>query len=74
MTNKEKCSLVVGKDLIPDPGLGEFIEGYTNKRDPFPYKFLWWFLVPIVGQIVVPMFVIIFFLGKLFGKKHFVSL
>ena len=74
MTNKEKCSLIVGNALIPDPGLGEFIEGYTNKMDPFPYKLLWWFLVPIVGQILVPMFVIIFFLVKLFRKKHVVYL
>ena len=33
MTNKEKCSLSVDKDFIPDAGLGKFIEGYTTERD-----------------------------------------
>lgn len=74
MTNKTKCSINVEKDFIPDAGLGKFIEGYTNKKDSFPYKFLWWLLLPIAGQIIVLMLVIIYFSGKIFGKKHTVYL
>lgn len=67
MTNKEKVSLNVSKDLIPDAGIGEFVEGYSSQRNPFNYKFLLWLLVPIAGQIVVVMYVLGFFLGKLLG-------
>lgn len=74
MTNKEKCSLKVEKDLIPDSGLGEFIEGYTNEKDTFAYKFLWWLLIPIVGWTVVFMMVMIFLLTKIFGTKQVIYL
>lgn len=71
-SNRGKCAINAAYDDIPSVGLGTFIEGYTNTRDSFPYKFLWWLLVPIAGQIIVPLFVLFYFLGKLFGAKHFV--
>lgn len=74
MTNKEKCSLKLAKDVVPDAGLGEFMEGYTSKRDGHPYKFLWWLLVPIVGWIVVPFWVIIYVLSRTFRNESFIYL
>lgn len=72
MTSKEKCALVAGRDIIPNVGLGEFVEGYTNKKDSFPYYILWWFLFPIVGQILVPLIILFYYLQRLFGTKHVV--
>lgn len=73
-SNRGKCAINAAFDDIPSVGLGIFIEGYTNTRDPFPYKFLWWFFVPFVGQIIVPFFILFYFLFKIFGAKHFVYL
>ena len=74
MTNKERCSLNRAKDIIPDAGLGEFIEGYTSKREGHPYKSLLWLLVPIIGWIVVPMLLIVYCLKRYFRDESFIYL
>lgn len=72
MENKEKLAINPVKEIIPQIGYGEYIEGYSNTKDPFNYKFLWWNIFPIVGQILVLFYVLFFFLNKLLGTKHYV--
>ena len=43
--------------FIPDVGLGAFVKGYSDRRTPFPWKLLLWFLFPFVGWL---MFIIFF--------------
>lgn len=74
MTNKEKCAINASKDLIPDTGLGEFVEGYTNRRDSINKKILWLLLLPIVGWVLLAVFLILALLGKFLRKTHSVYL
>lgn len=68
-TNKERVSLNVSKDLIPDAGLGEFSEGYSSARDSFNYKFLLLILIPVVGWILVIVLFITFCIMKWLNAK-----
>ena len=34
-----------------DYGLGKYIDGYTDSRENFNYKQLWWLLLPVVGWL-----------------------
>lgn len=75
MTNKEKCAINASKDQIPDTGLGEFVEGYTNSRDSIiNKKILWLLLLPIVGWVILAVFLIVMLLGKTFGTIHSIYL
>lgn len=74
-TNKGKCALNAQSDVIPSVGLGTFIEGYTNTRDRIiNKKVLWMLLIPILGQIVIPLIILLTYIGKFFEAKHFVYL
>ena len=74
MTNKEKYSLNIANDIIPDTGLGEFIEGYASKRDAYPYKVLLWLLVPVFGWIFVAVWLISYCLNRFFREENFIYL
>lgn len=73
-TNKEKVLLNASKDLIPDAGLGEFLEGYSSQRDPFNYKLLLWILVPVIGWSLVLVFIVNFFFHKWLDTKDYIYL
>ena len=74
MTNKEKCMLTEHKDLIPNPGLGPFVEGYSNQNILFPNRLLFMLWIPIVGWILFPIFILFYYLGALLETKHFICL
>lgn len=71
-SNRDRCAINVYKDSIPDVGLGRFIEGYNNKKDPFNYKIFWWLLLPIVGWIAFAILVLIWLLSFIFTDKNIV--
>jgi len=72
MTNKERLSIDTIKDLIPEAGLGDFVEGYSGEKEPFNYNFLWWILFPVLGWL----FLLMYFLNwkNVIGKKFNVYL
>lgn len=70
MTREEQLSIKPNEDFIPNVGLGEFIVGYTGKKDKFPQKMLWWLLLPILGWFVVVSFVVAHYISHLFVGKY----
>lgn len=74
MANDNRESLIIkNTDIsLDDVSLGKYIEGYSNTRDKFPSKFLWWLLFPVFGWIIVLTFTVMYCLTKLFNTKHYI--
>ena len=64
-TDKKHYQINPSSTLIPDFGLGQFVEGYTDERKPFNWQNLLWILFPIVGLVIILIFAIGHFMSKL---------
>lgn len=58
MTTKDQFRLLPNEIPTADPSLGRYIEGYTDAREKFNYKLLWWILLPFVGWMLVIIFIL----------------
>ncbi|HBI58071.1 MAG: hypothetical protein OSJ46_02740 [Duncaniella sp.] len=58
MTTKDQFRLRPDEVPAADPTLGHYIEGYTDAREKFNYKNLWWILLPFFGWVMVLFFIL----------------
>lgn len=70
-TSIEHYVIDATKINIPDKGLGNFMYGFTEERTPFNWAWIWFNLIPIVGQLIFVLFVISYWMVRSHPQRIF---